>query len=286
MTDPIAEALDVFVPAFVSVDGDWQGVLQAAVNPAAVGPAHRQPSLARSGTQPRRLWPRIASSNRTKVLGIAVAAAAAALIAFLAVPGTNPHRSGTTKVPTWSRVPATPLPIDQALKLASSSFGVPVNLPDTRVFKPSDATTGWAQWLESNKPGEEAPLAQLDVQYRPPTTGTPNVNIEYVPTAYTVCGSEDASCSSVYPDALDQYKAEIAQASTQTGTLEIVYLSDGTPALIATSDDKSQSNIHFRLGPLSIGIGVRSNDGAPTNVGAADLQALAQSIVGQAPTSP
>jgi hypothetical protein len=39
VTDPIAEALDVFVPVFDSVEGDWQAILNAASLPAAVAPA-------------------------------------------------------------------------------------------------------------------------------------------------------------------------------------------------------------------------------------------------------
>lgn len=51
MTDPITEALDAFVPAFASAEGDWQAILQAASLPAAVASTDRQkpaaPSLAR-----------------------------------------------------------------------------------------------------------------------------------------------------------------------------------------------------------------------------------------------
>jgi hypothetical protein len=49
VTDLIAEALDAFVPAFASAEGDWQAVLQAASLPAAVASADRQvPTVRRS----------------------------------------------------------------------------------------------------------------------------------------------------------------------------------------------------------------------------------------------
>lgn len=47
MTDPIAEALDAFIPAFDSAEGDWQAILTAAMRPAAVGPADREMPVAR-----------------------------------------------------------------------------------------------------------------------------------------------------------------------------------------------------------------------------------------------
>jgi dipeptidyl aminopeptidase/acylaminoacyl peptidase len=58
VTDPIAEALDKFVPAFQSVEGDWQAILNAAANPAGDVPADRQTRhpLGRGlqGRRPRR----------------------------------------------------------------------------------------------------------------------------------------------------------------------------------------------------------------------------------------
>jgi hypothetical protein len=68
VTDPIAEALDVFVPAFGSVDGDWQGILRAAASPAAVAPVDRQSSPARW-----RMWRRVASARRSVRVAIALA---------------------------------------------------------------------------------------------------------------------------------------------------------------------------------------------------------------------
>jgi hypothetical protein len=58
VTDPIAEALDAFIPAFDSAEGNWQAILTAASLPAVVGlagretpiahrPARRQPLFAR-----------------------------------------------------------------------------------------------------------------------------------------------------------------------------------------------------------------------------------------------
>lgn len=50
MTDPIAEALDGFVPAFDSVGGDWQAILNAASLPVSVSSADRRlPTASRGG---------------------------------------------------------------------------------------------------------------------------------------------------------------------------------------------------------------------------------------------
>jgi hypothetical protein len=68
VTDPIAEALDVFVPAFGSVDGDWQGIVRAAASPAAVAPVDRQSSAARW-----HIWRRVASAPRSVRVAIALA---------------------------------------------------------------------------------------------------------------------------------------------------------------------------------------------------------------------
>lgn len=51
MSDPIAEALDGFVPVFDSVRRDWQAILEAASLPAAVTPAER-----RVRARPRRAF--------------------------------------------------------------------------------------------------------------------------------------------------------------------------------------------------------------------------------------
>lgn len=52
MTDSIAEALDAFVPAFDSVEGDWQAILKAASLPSALASADRVPVARRRA--PRR----------------------------------------------------------------------------------------------------------------------------------------------------------------------------------------------------------------------------------------
>lgn len=212
----------------------------------------------------------------------AVCAIGAALIAFLAVPGHSPHQAAITTVSRAGAAPASPTPLAQALRIASSSFGAPIILPDTSVLKPSDADhTAYLQWLPSPKPGEQEPVSQLDVQF---STSTPFVTIEYAPTAFTLCGSADASCGSVYPNALDQYKAEIAQGSQPSGgrtppSYQIVNLSDGTTALVTTG--QNGNDIEFRLDTLSINIWAPSNDGIPTTVDATALRALAQSMVDQ-----
>jgi hypothetical protein len=230
----------------------------------------------------RRLRLRLPATNRARILGIAVAAGAAALIGIFAVGGTSPHESviGSTnphQVPTVEgSAPGgqfNPRPLDQALSTASKSFGVPIILPDTPVVKPSDAgSMAFLQWLPSPQPGVQEPVSQLSVQFP-----SANVGVTYEPTALTYWGSH-------YPNALDQYNAEIAQSTFPD---QIVYLSDGTPALAFTSS--TGNGIEFRLGKLSITIwspnAVLQGGLKVPALDAATLQALAQSIVDQAATT-
>lgn len=230
---------------------------------------------------------RTRSTFRRKALLIAAAAAlvacatAAALIAVFAMPGTSSHHTaaggGPPQHPATIGVPSTPgtaltlVPLSKALSSASKSFGVPIILPDTPFLKPSDAgPTATEQWLPSPQPGVQEPVSQLMVQFP-----SPYVSITYAPTALTYQGTS-------YPNALDQYQAEIAQARNPAD-YQIVSLSDGTPALVGVS--KTGNSIEFRLGKLSIWIWAPNNNGVPTTVDAADLQALAQSIVDQAATT-
>jgi hypothetical protein len=72
VTDPIAEALDKFVPAFPSAEGDWQAILSAAAAPAGLVPSGKIPagrSLRRSG-----FWRRVPA--RVALLAAVVALAA------------------------------------------------------------------------------------------------------------------------------------------------------------------------------------------------------------------
>lgn len=69
MTDPITEALDAFVPAFDSAEGDWQAILQAASRPAFAASADRHPLAVR-----RRAWRPTASVRRTIALALVVLA--------------------------------------------------------------------------------------------------------------------------------------------------------------------------------------------------------------------
>lgn len=211
---------------------------------------------------------------------VVLLAGAAALIGVFAVPSPSPQHPVTT-LPSAGERAAAEVPVDQALAEASKSFGVPVVLPDTPLLKPSEADPNASiQWLPSPQPGVKEPVSQLDVQF---STSTPFVTIEYAPTDLTPCGPTNAPCSTVYPKALDQYNAEIAQTPTHPvdgrtpPTFQIVKLTDGTPALIAT--DSRGNDIQFRVGPLSINIWAPSNDGVPTSVHASDLQAFAQSIL-------
>lgn len=202
----------------------------------------------------------------------AVLAAAATLIAALVIPGARPHHTAAGGGPPHpitvsGDAPDGPVPLSQALSSASKSFGVPIILPDTPVLKPSDAGAAASeQWLPSPEPGVHEPVSQVTVQFP-----SPGVSITYAPTALTDQGK-------AYPSALDQYHAEIAQATDPTA-YKIVSLS-GTPALVETG--KTGNSIEFRVGVLSISIWAPDNNGIPTTVDPATLQALAQSIVDQA----
>jgi len=75
VTDPIAEALDKFVPAFPSAAGDWQAILSAAAAPAPGGTIPAQRSLRRSGFW-RRVPARVALVGAVVVLAVVVTAVA------------------------------------------------------------------------------------------------------------------------------------------------------------------------------------------------------------------
>lgn len=222
----------------------------------------------------RRLRLPIPATNRARLLGIAAVAGAAVLVGVFALPGsTTPRQTATGSGPpppvtVGGDAPGGPIPLSQALSSASKSFGVPIILPDTPVLKPSDAGVAASEeWLPSPKPGVQEPVSQLTVQFP-----SPLVSITYAPTALTDQGK-------TYPNALDQYRAEIAQAA-EPSEYQIVSLSDGTPALIETGSNGN--SIEFRLGKLSITIWAPDNNGVPTTVDAATIQALAQSILDRA----
>ncbi len=198
---------------------------------------------------------------------VVVCATAAALIAFFAVPGARTQHSGGGAQPPHrvALAPATPVPLDKAQSDTLDWFGVPLILPDTSVLRPSDSPTALEQWCAKAPEAPTTPLCQVNVQFASPAVG-----IEYVQTSHT--------WGAYYPDALDQYRREIAQA-TNPSDYQIVSIS-GTPALIETG--KTGNSIEFRLGILSISIWAPDNNGTPTTVDATTLQALAQSIVDQA----
>ena len=78
MTDPIAAALDKFVPAFPSAEGDWQAILTAAATPAGLVPSAKIParrSLDRSGFW-RRVPARVALVAAVMALAAVVTAVA------------------------------------------------------------------------------------------------------------------------------------------------------------------------------------------------------------------
>jgi hypothetical protein len=157
------------------------------------------------------------------------------------------------------------VPLSRALSLAAKAFGAPLIFPNA--LKVSDAEPmASVQREPSAYPGGPAPLSQVSVRFASPPLG-----ITYEPTALTYWGS-------TYPNALDQYKAEIAQSDLPGK--QIVHLSDGTPALIYPT--KTGRGIEFRLGKLSITIWAPNTNGTPTTVDATTLQALAQSMLDQA----
>lgn len=78
MTDPIAEALDAFVPAFRSAEGDWQAILEAAA-PSTRWPRSR---VRRSWVPQRRRTRLLAVAAALVVTGSATAAVAVGLYAF------------------------------------------------------------------------------------------------------------------------------------------------------------------------------------------------------------
>jgi hypothetical protein len=222
----------------------------------------------------RRLRLHAPATNRGRIVGVAALAGAAALIGVFAVPSTSSHHSasggvGHNGTPRHIALPpAVQVPLSQASSDAMKWFDAPLILPDTPSLKPSDGKP-YEQWCAASSSGAPTPLCQVDVQFT-----SPALDIEYVRTA--------ATWGSRYPDALDQYKAEIAQ-SAQSGhpdTQQIVHLSDGTPALISAS--ASGIGIEFRLGKLSISVWNPDANGQPHTLDAAALQALAQSIVDQA----
>ena len=78
MTDPIAAALDKFVPAFPSAEGDWQAILSAAAARGAVVPSGKIParrSVRRSGSW-RRVPARVALVAAVVLLAAVVTAVA------------------------------------------------------------------------------------------------------------------------------------------------------------------------------------------------------------------
>jgi hypothetical protein len=99
VTDPVAEALDKFVPAFESAEGDWQGILDTATLPSVVISAdresrHRFVPNWRPQRRGRTLWVAVAL---LATVAVATAAVAAALGAFNGI-GAAQHPVGTADV--------------------------------------------------------------------------------------------------------------------------------------------------------------------------------------------
>ena len=107
MTDPIAEALDAFVPAFDPAQGDWQAILKAASMRAAVPPADPSMSvtrrLSRRQTRIKRRTIRFATALAVLVvattLGVAWAAGEWTPEAPLALFESNPQGTMQQRTP-------------------------------------------------------------------------------------------------------------------------------------------------------------------------------------------
>lgn len=200
---------------------------------------------------------------------LSVCVVAAVLIAFVVVPNARtPHSGAGGHGPDTphhiAMPPANPVPLSQASSDTLKWFGAPLILPDTSVVKPSDSPAALEQPCVKPPEATTTALCQVNVQFE-----SPAVNIEYLQTSHT--------WGSRYPDALDQYRREIAQA-TNPSDYQIVSI-NGTPALIETGN--TGNSIEFRLGPLSISIWAPDNNGVPTIVDATTLQAVAQSMLDQ-----
>jgi hypothetical protein len=77
VTDPIAEALDKFVPAFPSAEGDWQAILSAAATPVGVVPSAKIP--AGSSLRRRGFWRRVPARVALVAAVVALAAVVTAV---------------------------------------------------------------------------------------------------------------------------------------------------------------------------------------------------------------
>lgn len=200
---------------------------------------------------------------------VSVCAVAAVLIAFVVLPSARTPHSGAVQGPGTPHhialAPANSVPLSQASSDTLKWFGAPLILPDTSVLNSSDVSAALEQSCVKPPEVSTAALCEVNVQFSSPAVG-----IEYDQTSHT--------WGAYYPDALDQYQREIAQA-TSPSRLQIVSIS-GTPALIETGD--TGNSIEFRLGKLSISIWAPDNNGIPTTVDASTLQAFAQSMLNQA----
>ena len=87
MTDPIAEALDAFVPAFASSEGDWQDILDRADKSRR----RRWLAVPRPGT-----WSRLQIALAVIVVGLMLAAAATATYVAVYVASAPPSKQLVT----------------------------------------------------------------------------------------------------------------------------------------------------------------------------------------------
>lgn len=88
MTDPVAEALDAFVPAFTSAEGDWTAILKAALLPVVVAPADRRMPVAGRHARKRPTFARraVRVAVALAVLAVMTAGVAWAVGAFKTTP--------------------------------------------------------------------------------------------------------------------------------------------------------------------------------------------------------
>jgi hypothetical protein len=115
VTDPIADALDEFVPAFDSAPGDWRSILKSASRPASLAPTDHRMRVARRPARRRtplgrrtvRLATAFAVLAVATTLGVAWAAGAWTPTSPLALFESNPQ--GTEEentpgtAPSWNQ---------------------------------------------------------------------------------------------------------------------------------------------------------------------------------------
>jgi hypothetical protein len=223
--------------------------------------ATRQPRAA------RRLRLHAPRSNQGRILAVAAATAAVALVGFLATPGRTRNPISSTGVAGGAVGSAgVALANPFALNDAPSALGAPLFLPYTPLLKPADAaSTAYEQWCASASPGAPAQVCQVTVNF-------PAQSVQIV---YSVAAKQwPPQYQNYVTDPLAFYQSEM-QTSTNPDK-QIVYL-NGIPAFLARTKDPNSAGsfIQFRLAEYAVIVFAQNYD--PTQT-----QELAQSMVDQA----